>query len=1015
MKTICASCGVEVEAASGDCPKCEDPVLLAGRYRLVEVLGRGANGITYRAERTTDGNVFAVKEMSLRTLESAKAMELFDREARVLRELDHPAIPRYEDDFHFGQGKNAALYLVQELVSGRTLEAEMASKRYDVAEVLAIVSELAEVLEYLHRRSPPVVHRDVKPKNVMRRDDGRLVLIDFGSVRDALSTRGGSTVAGTFGYMAPEQLAGKATPASDVYALGALAVALLTRKEPDTLLGDDHRIDVREHVDAPDEVLALLEEMLDARTSSRIQRACEIAERAREIAARTTPEAAPQRKRGPRKARNQHHRRKVEPPRAKPTASTDVEEKETPKDEPSDPPSTYGDAAGDVESLLSSLSRWNGAWLVVGIGIVSVLIVGFFGYRSTTRTTEIAVREVGVAELYARPVIADVNGDGVEDAILVTGIDRGPDTSEDGEDTWGKENGNFDAFVQAIDGKDGKVLWSVKQGRTYVSTGNDAKTSARIVVLAGKTRIGIARVPASGHANLTIHDLATGKELKQLAFDQVTGAACENRGLPGSPKGTFYFARAGNTSGTVVDLERATATSPAPSSCADLSTTSVADVPAEEITNRTLWSPRYSPETMLRQGAGQYGGRMIVVDGSGRGFVVVARRAAEREREPAASGPTISIDDGDGLPARRDNAKIDVVGLDVLNGKTLFERSLASLGFTTQTVDHIEPTDHGPLLFFEGNAGLALLDPERGERKWSLALPKGDSLSTYTLSKTRAYLHVFGPDPAVYGFLSKKLRSRVLVVDLASGKYVRSLPEGPLDPEPPSPKRAFDSSTYKPVANCSCVLSRRRAAESKDWASMTVEQRRQAMEALATKGKDGGTRVAGKRDAGASDADAGLRASSRVQLRMYTRSSTESAGRKWFGVAYALDVDDTSFVLPHYDEIRDRISPPRTLEGDVSLGVACGEDAIVFVADRLATAWSIDKRDELWTVELPVSRAEPKTTLGGGASLSCAFGRIEKGRVHVPAMDGPGPKEIVLRLEDGAVIQADAGRPPPKH
>ncbi|MEZ4474291.1 MAG: protein kinase [bacterium] len=122
-------------------------------------------------------------------------------------------------------------YLVQEFVAGPTLAAELTRRRYTEDEVLAILDELAEVLAYLHRLMPPVVHRDLKLKNVIRRSsDQKLVLIDFGAVRDVVADPrvGGSTVAGTYGYMAPEQFRGEASPQSDLYALGVLGVVLLS-------------------------------------------------------------------------------------------------------------------------------------------------------------------------------------------------------------------------------------------------------------------------------------------------------------------------------------------------------------------------------------------------------------------------------------------------------------------------------------------------------------------------------------------------------------------------------------------------------------------------------------------------------------------------------------------------------------------------------------------------------------------------------------------------------------------
>jgi hypothetical protein len=270
------------------------------------------------------------------------------------------------------------------------------------------------------------------------------------------------------------------------------------------------------------------------------------------------------------------------------------------------------------------------------------------------------------------------------------------------------------------------------------------------------------------------------------------------------------------------------------------------------------------------------------------------------------------------------------------------------------------------LLIFQGTGGLALLDGASGAAKWSLPLPRGHRISSYTISKTRAYLHVFGPDPAVYGFLSKKLESRILVADLATGRWVLSVPEGSLEPEPPPAKPApFDPKSFPPVSGCTCDL--------------------------------------GALDAGATG---------RVQLGMYTHSSRESGGRKQFGVRWAFHQAGDSFALPHYDELRETIAPPKTVEGETPLGLACADDVVVLAFQRTATAWSLAKHDELWTVDLPVSQTEPKTTIGGGATITCMMGRIDRARrrVELPAASGG---TIALSLEDGSPIgpSPDAGRP----
>ena len=231
MTVLCASCGATVEEADA-CAECGAPTRLESRYRLLEIVGQGAGGVTYRGAVCESGREVAVKEMALRHTVDLKARERMAREARVLRQLEHPRIPEYIDSFEAGSGKQRAFYLVQAFIDGPTLTAEMEDTRYTEQQVVEVLEELLDVLGYLHGLQPPVVHRDLKPGNVIRRrDDGQLVLIDFGAVSDVLKdpSMGGSTVAGTYGYMAPEQFRGDAFPASDLYALGVLSVVLLRR------------------------------------------------------------------------------------------------------------------------------------------------------------------------------------------------------------------------------------------------------------------------------------------------------------------------------------------------------------------------------------------------------------------------------------------------------------------------------------------------------------------------------------------------------------------------------------------------------------------------------------------------------------------------------------------------------------------------------------------------------------------------------------------------------------------
>ncbi len=249
VEFVCAQCreltSEQASPQGGVCGRCGEGAWLEGRYALLRVLGRGAFGTTWLAERREDGRKVAVKELLVRDLDGFKAYDLFHREAEVLRGLEHPGIPRYYDHFQAGQGTRLGLYLVTEFIEGRTLADELREVRHGPREVLAVLRELLGIVGWLHGRTPPVIHRDIKPGNVMRRaSDGALVLIDFGAVREAAREADGcgSTVAGTFGYMAPEQLAGRATAASDIYAIGVLGLELATRQGPQAFIDDLNRL-----------------------------------------------------------------------------------------------------------------------------------------------------------------------------------------------------------------------------------------------------------------------------------------------------------------------------------------------------------------------------------------------------------------------------------------------------------------------------------------------------------------------------------------------------------------------------------------------------------------------------------------------------------------------------------------------------------------------------------------------------------------------------------------------------
>jgi hypothetical protein len=213
-----------------------------GRYVIVGSLGEGTQGHTFDAVDKREGRPVAIKRFDVRTARTWKDAELAERETRVLQSLSHPKLPRYVDHFE----EDGALYLVMDKIDGESLA--VLQKRGAVLgedDVVRLLQDASDALDYLHKRAPPVIHRDLKPGNVIRRPDGSFAFVDFGAVRDKLRPEGGSTVIGTFGYMAPEQFQGRALPASDVYAIGATALSILTGRQPEDLPHKGLAIDVR--------------------------------------------------------------------------------------------------------------------------------------------------------------------------------------------------------------------------------------------------------------------------------------------------------------------------------------------------------------------------------------------------------------------------------------------------------------------------------------------------------------------------------------------------------------------------------------------------------------------------------------------------------------------------------------------------------------------------------------------------------------------------------------------------
>jgi len=250
----------------------------AQRYEILDVLGQGGSGITYRAkDRLTDQQV-ALKVLKLRQAENWKKIELFEREAQVLSQLDHPAIPHYLDYFQVDLPEDRQFYIVQKLAEGTSL-ADLVHEgwRANEDDAKQIAEQVLEILTYLHNLPSPVIHRDIKPRNLIQQDTQQIVLVDFGAaqVNEHGSETYGSTVVGTYGYMAPEQFRGKAVPVTDLYGLAGTLLFLLTGRPPTALPEHHFKIDFRDEIEVSTAFANWLEMMLAPIPEDRFESAAE--------------------------------------------------------------------------------------------------------------------------------------------------------------------------------------------------------------------------------------------------------------------------------------------------------------------------------------------------------------------------------------------------------------------------------------------------------------------------------------------------------------------------------------------------------------------------------------------------------------------------------------------------------------------------------------------------------------------------------------------------------------------
>ena len=246
---------------------------LRKRYRIDAILGHGSMGTTYQARDLQRGRPVAVKILHFSRVNEWKVLEMFEREATILQQLNHPRIPSYIEYFSYDTEDEAQFVLVQEYIEGKTIEALVEKGwRGSEAEILELFSQLVSILEYLHGLNPPVIHRDINPKNIIFSSDGKVFLVDFGAVQERIRTTflGGSTIVGTFGYVPFEQFSGQTVPASDYYAAGATLLYMLSHRNPSDFPTDKLKPDFRSSLHCSAHLLRLLDGLFEPDVTKRV-------------------------------------------------------------------------------------------------------------------------------------------------------------------------------------------------------------------------------------------------------------------------------------------------------------------------------------------------------------------------------------------------------------------------------------------------------------------------------------------------------------------------------------------------------------------------------------------------------------------------------------------------------------------------------------------------------------------------------------------------------------------------
>jgi len=244
--------------------------IFGSRYQVIYLLGKRPGYRTLLCRDIQTKQLVVVKFMVWDEDFEWQNLKLFEREAQVLQNIYHPAIPRYLNYFEVNQPHLKGFALVQDYIQAASLEEHLqAGRTFNIEEVKQLAESILEILIYLHSQKAPIIHRDIKPGNILLTNRsgnniGDVYLVDFGSVKTlAVSSARTMTVVGTYGYMSPEHFGGEIVPSSDLYSLGATLVYLVTGMHPANLPQKNGRVQFEQLVNCPEDFANWLKRMVE--------------------------------------------------------------------------------------------------------------------------------------------------------------------------------------------------------------------------------------------------------------------------------------------------------------------------------------------------------------------------------------------------------------------------------------------------------------------------------------------------------------------------------------------------------------------------------------------------------------------------------------------------------------------------------------------------------------------------------------------------------------------------------